>query len=73
MDEKLDMNKLCSECRNLIMGCLRKSVASRPSEVILPLYFALLTLHPERCVQLWSPQNKKDMDVLEHLQRGPQR
>jgi len=38
--------------------------------VTLPLYSALEQSHLKSCVQLWSPQHKKHMDLLEWVWRS---
>ena len=60
---------LVAQKANCILGCIKKSVASRLREGILPLYSTLVRRHPEYCVWLWSPQHKRDVDLLEQIQR----
>jgi len=72
VDEKLDMSHQCTlaaQKASRILGCIKSSMASRSREGILPLHSALVRPHLESCIQLWSPQHRKDMDLLERVQR----
>ena len=72
VDGKLDMSQewaIAAQKAKLILGCIKRSVASRLKEVILPLYSTLLRPHLECCIQRWSPQYSRDIDLLERIQR----
>lgn len=53
-----------------VLGCMEGSVASRLRWVILPLCLALVITQLEWCIQLCGPRLRKDMDLLEPVQRG---
>jgi len=75
-DKKLSMTWQCAltaQKANCILGCIKRSVTSRLREGILPLYSALVRPHQESRIQLWSPQHRKDLDLLERVQRRPQK
>ena len=59
---------LAAQKANRILGCIKQSMASRAREVILPLCSALLRPHLEYCVQMWSPQHRRDVDLLKYIQ-----
>ncbi|KAK4830419.1 hypothetical protein QYF61_011043 [Mycteria americana] len=60
---------LAAQKANRILGCIR-SVASRSREVIPPTYSTVVRPPAEYCIQLWGPQHKRHMDLLELRELG---
>ena len=72
MDEKPDVSQQCALAAwkvNCVMGCIKIGVACREREVIVHLCSALARPHLEYCVQAWGSQHKKEVELLEWVQR----
>ena len=68
----LKSTKQCEEAvtkANKVLGMIKRNIASRSKDVILPLYQALVRPHLEYCVQFWHPNLIKDKMLIERVQR----
>ena len=72
VDGKVTMSQqsaLIAQKANCILKYIKRSMASNLREVILPIYSVLVRPHLEYCIQMWSPQYNRDIDLLERIQR----
>lgn len=59
VDKKLSMTQTCALAAQKgkhILGCIKSPVTRKLRERIVPLCFAMVTLHLECCIQLWDPK-----------------
>ena len=71
MDGKLDMRQQCVltvQKASHILGCFKRSIATKPREIILPLYLMLMGPHLEYCIQMWRSPYRREIDLLECIQ-----
>ena len=70
--------KVSEQCRiaaskgNQVLGMIRmirKNRTYKDKSLIVPLYKAIVRSNLEYCIQAWSPYLRKDIDMLEKIQR----
>ena len=48
---------------------IRRNITYKENSLIVPLYKAIVRRHLEYCIQAMSPYLRKDIDMLEKIQR----
>ena len=68
--------KVSEQCRiaaskgNQVLGMIRRNITYKDNSLIVPLYkAAIVRPHLEYCIQAWSPYLRKDIYMLEKIQR----
>ena len=67
--------KVSEQCRiaaakgNQILRLIRRNIVYKEKELIIPLYKTTVRPHLEYCIQGWRPYRKKDIGMLERVQR----
>ena len=67
--------KVSEQCRiaaskgNQVLGMIRRNITYKENILIVPLYKAIVRPHLEYCIQAWSAYLRKDIDMLEQIQR----
>ena len=60
---------LAARRANHTLGCIKHYITNQSRELIVQLYSALGRPHLKHCVHFWAPQHKKDIKMLESVQR----
>jgi ribonuclease P/MRP protein subunit RPP40 len=72
VQQDLKWSKQCSKSAstvNRILGMIKRSFCYLSKDVVLKLYKSLVRPHLKYCVQAWRPYLKKDIELIEGVQR----
>ena len=75
INANISILKVSEQCRiaasqgNQILGMIRRNITYKENGLIVPLYKAIVRPHLEYCIQAWRPYLRKDIDMLEKVQR----
>ena len=72
IQRNLKVDKQCAKAAKTassVLGMIRRSFINKGVDIILPLYKFLLRPRLEYCVQNWSPFLRKNMELLEKVQK----
>ena len=62
-----EQSRIAASKGNQILGLIRRNITYK--EKIIPLYKAIVRPHLGYCIQAWRPYCKKDINMLERIQR----
>ena len=54
---------------NCVLGMIKRKIKCKNAAIIMRLHKSLVQPRPEYCIQAWSPYHKKDIEVLERVQK----
>ena len=54
---------------NSVLGMIKRNIKCKNAAIIMRLYKSLVRPRPEYCIQAWYPYHKKDIEVLERVQK----
>jgi len=71
-DDEKKWEKQCCEAvkkANRILGMIKRNFTDRSQSTLTPLYKSLVRPHMEYCCSVWNPHFRKDIELIEGVQR----
>ena len=69
MNANMKVSEQCRIAASKVLGMIRRNITYKEKSLIIPLYKAIVRPHLEYCIQAWNPHLRKDVDMLEKIQR----
>jgi len=72
VSDDLKWEKQCREAvkkANRILGTIKRNFTDRTQSTLIPLYKSLVRPHLEYCCSVWNPHFRKDIELIEGVQR----